>query len=55
MGDSTAEVTDENRDAAQSEKSKAMDAISDGTEPLKLVLISLVHRISPWVQHLVNA
>lgn len=31
MGDPTAEVTDENRDDAQSEKSKAMEAISDGT------------------------
>jgi suppressor of tumorigenicity protein 13 len=30
MGDPTAEVTDENRDDAQSEKSKAMEAISDG-------------------------
>ncbi|CAN7106674.1 unnamed protein product, partial [Brassica rapa subsp. narinosa] len=30
MGDSTAEVTDEDRDAAQLEKSKAMEAISQG-------------------------
>ncbi|ESQ48131.1 hypothetical protein EUTSA_v10020954mg [Eutrema salsugineum] len=30
MGDPSAEVTDENRDAAQSEKSKAMVATSDG-------------------------
>ncbi|XP_010549044.1 PREDICTED: TPR repeat-containing thioredoxin TDX isoform X2 [Tarenaya hassleriana] len=30
MGDPTVEVTDENRDAAQSEKSKALDAISEG-------------------------
>lgn len=32
MGDPTAEVTDENRDAAQSEKSKAMGAISEGNK-----------------------
>lgn len=30
MGDPTAEVRDEDRDAAQSEKSKAMEAISQG-------------------------
>ncbi|KAG7582360.1 Tetratricopeptide-like helical domain superfamily [Arabidopsis suecica] len=30
MGDPTSEVTDENRDEAQLEKSKAMEAISDG-------------------------
>ena len=31
MGDPTAEVTDEDRDAAQLEKGKAMEAISQGT------------------------
>lgn len=30
MGDSTSEVTDENRDAAQMSKAKALDAISEG-------------------------
>lgn len=30
MGDSTTEVTDENRDAAQISKAKALDAISEG-------------------------
>lgn len=31
MGDSSSEVTDENRDAAQISKAKALDAISEGT------------------------
>lgn len=31
MGDSTSEVTDESRDAAQMSKAKALDAISEGT------------------------
>lgn len=30
MGDTTAEVTEEKRDAAQMAKAKAMEAISDG-------------------------
>jgi suppressor of tumorigenicity protein 13 len=30
MGDPAVEVTEEKRDAAQTEKSKAMDAISEG-------------------------
>lgn len=30
MGDASVEVTDENRDAAQAAKSKAMEAISEG-------------------------
>ncbi|KAL6001435.1 hypothetical protein ACLOJK_007173 [Asimina triloba] len=30
MGDSSVEVTDESRDAAQMSKSKAMEAISEG-------------------------
>lgn len=40
MGDSTAEVTDEDRDAAQLEKSKAMEAISQGTFTLNLFFFS---------------
>lgn len=30
MGDPSVEVTEENRDAAQTAKSKALDAISEG-------------------------
>ena len=32
MGDPSVEVTDEKRDASQSAKAKAMDAISEGKE-----------------------
>lgn len=38
MGDPTIEVTDENRDAAQEAKIKAMEAISEG----KLAFFSLL-------------
>ena len=34
MGDPSVEVTDDKRDAAQTEKLKAIDAISEGMLPL---------------------
>lgn len=46
MGDPTAEVTDEDRDAAQLEKSKAMEAISQGTHSFLILTFFLAHGLS---------
>lgn len=46
MGDPSIEVTEENIDAAQISKSKAVDAISEGMSSVLLGLIYLFYRIA---------
>lgn len=45
MGDPSVEVTEEMRDAAQSEKSKAIDAISEGIAWLRVITFFHCHLI----------
>ncbi|PHU24231.1 TPR repeat-containing thioredoxin TDX [Capsicum chinense] len=49
MGDSSSEVTDENRDAAQISKAKALDAISEGT------LVFSFCKLNEAINHLTEA